>query len=69
MVVVSGTSEYGKPFVHVFDVVAVDKEEARYLATEAMNDPLGVLREYRKIPTDPNSPALSYRFDFIVPMD
>ena len=69
MVVVSGTSEYGKSFVHVFDVVAENKESARHVATEAMNDPLGVLREYRKFPIDPNAPVLSYRFEFIIQLD
>jgi hypothetical protein len=67
MVVVSGSSEYGKPFVHVFDVVAEDKESARRLAVGAMNEPLGVLREYRKIPVDHDAPVLIYRIEFLVP--
>lgn len=67
MVVVTGSSEEGKPFVHVFGVVAEDKESARRLAIDAMNDPLGELREYRKNPVDPGAPVLSYRIEFLVP--
>ena len=69
MIVVSGTSEYGKSFVHVFDVMAEDKEEARHVATGAMNDPLGVLHEYRKFPVDPHAHVLSYKFEFIIQLD
>lgn len=47
MIVISGTSDYGKPFAHVFDIIAEDKEDARHVAIDAMNDPLGVLREYK----------------------
>jgi hypothetical protein len=69
MIVVSGASEYGKSFAHVFDVVAEDKEDARRVAIEAMNEPLGVLREYRKFPVDPHAHVLSYKFEFVVQLD
>jgi hypothetical protein len=68
MVVVSGTSEYSKSFVHVFDVVVENKEEARHLAIDAMNDPFGVLSEYRKVPADPEA-VLRYRIEFLVQSD
>ena len=69
MVIVSGISEYGKWFAHVFEVVAENKEDARRVAIAAMNEPVGVLSEYRKFPVDPNDRVLSYGFEFIVPKD
>lgn len=66
MVVVSGTSEYSESFVHVFDVLAETKEEARRVAIDTMNDPFGVLREYRKIPADS---VFRYNIEFIVQSD
>ena len=67
MVVVSGTSEFGKPFVHVFGVDANSKEEARHAAIEDMNNRNGVLKEYRKNPFDPEASNLVYRIEYLVP--